>query len=294
MINKKQKIVFQLIFLIALSFFIVNKFSNNADLVVDAIRSISILSILLSLALLSLQIFLSFFSWYQISKIINKSHLPFQIFFSAFFLGNIAKYIPGGIWDQIGKYSIIRKSNSLSKRETLQSIYTHVLMSILATLILATPLLFHLSINRNVVFYALLISIFLVFFYKRIKASSVFKKCIIFMPNLNKNFVFPFFTLILSWLFYALSLLLIIPNKTPVSFEQIFNVIIASPISWTIGFIFPFSPNGLGIRETVLYTGLTNVFLKDDLVAAILVFRFLSIIVDLLMSLFAYIIYRKK
>ena len=97
--------------------------------------------------------------------------------------------------------------------------------------------------------------------------------------------------LTLSALCIALLFLVILVKMLQVNIanHDIPVVLSAYMFSWVVGFIAPGAPGGIGIRETTLTLFLAGVVPIDDALLAAIIFRFISIIADFWGFLFAWI-----
>lgn len=294
---KYYKSLLQLVFLLVTGFFIYIVLHNNWSTILFQLNELTFSKQLLALFFIFIQIYMSFYAWFLIQQSITAKKTSQKLFFSVFFSSNLAKYIPGGIWDHVGKYTLLSKHSDYTKTEITQGIYIYLLYTVITGSIFFIPLIALTWGLKYLLLLALfLFLMFLVINFSKGKIKSLSSKYSLLsfiFSAVQWKYLKPILILLLSWIFYGLSLYFLV-DKDITDPRQSLSVILVAPIAWLTGFIFPLAPNGIGIRESVIYYFLSDGIAHSTVIAALLVFRVFAIIVDLLLGAVSLFLLKRK
>jgi len=217
-----------------------------------------------SIFLLFINFLLGSYSWYLIMKNMNE-RVSFKKSMKIIAKSQLAKYIPGGIWQTVSRVYLMEKEN-ISKTKV-------VIGSLIETqFVLFTALIFYFLIffsgwrpkflaetyENYKVFSLILVLVLLISFHPKIIKGLVgflgrFFKLANYEIDLKWRDVLlllgVFFT---AWIIQGAAFFLLLNSiySTPLN---LFMAIAGSHvISWTIGFLVLFAPGGMGVREGVL------------------------------------------
>ena len=172
----------------------------------------------------------------------------------------LARYIPGGIWNIVGKACMCTNKGVDKTATTVSMILEYVFQIISSALFLIffIPILFRNNTNSFwvIAIAGILIILTIIFIPNIIKLGiKIISK--LFKDNtdeikLEKNYVYNVLGRYVGvWLLTGIGLIILVVAFSKVEVIQGIYLILSYPISWVVGFLSP-SPNGMGIREGVL------------------------------------------
>ena len=187
-----------------------------------------------------------------------------------------ARYIPGGIWNIVGK-AYMCTSKGVNKSATTASMILEYVYQIISS---GLFLLFFLPVFFNKLGWWLLVLVIVVAIGILVALpwlvrggvkllAKIFKEDV---SNLHLSAKLIYGLLLryaVVWLITGLGLVLWVLAFDQVTWEQAFYLVLSYPICWVVGFVSP-SPNGLGVREGVMQFLLTGMY-TDSLLALITV-----------------------
>jgi glycosyltransferase 2 family protein len=191
----------------------------------------------------------------------------------------LAKYIPGNIFQFVGRQGIGMSEGINAKKLALSSLIEIILLSIVGGVCFVLFAMNKYPSYINITFLIILIAIFF---------------CI---PNIKKNDIYSFFL----YLFYVFSTSLIfvytfkiVSHNFDLSLKDYLNQSFAYIFAWFLGFITPGSPAGLGIREITLAKILQTSITSLNLAVVIIISRLISLISDINFFLLSAIFFKHK
>lgn len=171
----------------------------------------------------------------------------------------LARYIPGGIWNIVGKAVMCTKVGAEKSTTTVSMILEYVFQIISSGMFLLFFIPLLLSNNFNtlylILFIIAVIIIMIVLPYGVRLGIKIIAK--VFKEDsskiqLKKSYIYNVLgRFILSWLITGIGLIVLVLAFSKIKVLQGILLVLSYPISWVVGFISP-SPNGMGIREAVL------------------------------------------
>jgi len=244
--------------------------------VVTAILAISIAKVLLSyVSLLSTEYFSGTFTFPQMFKIYNITQL--------------AKYIPGSIWQFVGKAGYYA-NHGLSVSNINKSLLVEVLWVFFTAVFFGAIFLFLSGIYVDLSFLlgrtkkyfylygfvVLLIIIICAYYYKKVHS---FAHIVLHNYFLDLKILV---TMLMVWIFLGLSFFVtLIPFTEEISLMTFVYIIGLYALAYAVGFAVPFAPAGIGIRESILVFGVAELLVGDYGVLLASLNRVFYIVVEL-------------
>ena len=242
------------------------------------------------------------FAWKLILQIWTVKKIPYLSTLGVYCKANLEKYIPGNIMQFVGR-NIYGEKLGLSQLQLALSSVIEIILTLFTGAILCLPMIsttllkwlinYHINIYLWIIIGTLTllgIMICIMIFRKNVIISSIL------YLFLQKQFWILCFILIflysLGMIVNAFILVVLINDVISISFRQIPLLISAYIGSWLVGYVFPGSPGGLGVRESILLFILSKTFPSQSILIAIVIQRLISILGDILAWIF-YIILDK-
>lgn len=236
------------------------------------------------------------YAWSKILSYLSEKsiQIPMKSIISVYAKANIAKYLPGNVMQFAGR-NVLGAQYGLSQFCMLASTIVEVFLLIFTAFFMVIILSFNIfketvtfiwddPTYRNIVIFVFTVGIICVigacfFLYKKEKYRTVVKKI------LNKQFfsIFVRVEIIDMYSFFVMGLVFYTSLKGIVGVDvNIWTAIVASIVSWVVGYIVPGAPGGIGIRETILTLLLANAYGEEIILIGAIVFRIISVIGDIL------------
>ena len=227
--------------------------------------------------------------WYLTLSFIGKI-LPFPTLFEINIISLFLRYLPGGVGDHIGRYAMLSRMG-VEKKTIAFSLALLVGMLVFGgILFFFTFSPFYLSRSLRGIFntpflLGILVFLFILFAPKIIKhtmnTSSFGYRKIIFLLLLS----------ILHWIIWGSGAFYTVKAFHPLSCNLWLKVVSIATVSWVIGFLTPFAPNGIGVRELVFVFLLKDIVPYSIAVSASIFFRGVTAASDILCGILLLIIY---
>ena len=301
-INKKQSLKnINVIFLKKIFFFIsiiyliyclkinVNKISLGIDL--DLFRY----HIIFSFIFCVLSIFFNAYAWSSILSWLGFQGNSYKLV-SHYILTNSLKYVPGGIWHFVERFSYlkIRTNKYLSFYAIILEPYIMLSASLMLVSFGAFPF------SSPLFLFFLIPSIFLnkKLIYSVLFKLELLKKRSIELFNISdsrskvfskiklKSF-FPIKPLLLEILFIItkfIGFFICFSIFNDIHIQNYFILFIVFCLSWSIGLVVPAAPGGLGVFEASFIFFINKDFNQSSIIEGLIYFRLISTISDLILS----------
>ena len=258
-----QKIKNSLKFLlpaILISFILFNIYQNS-DLVLTQWSNFEILPLVISFLIMILIYLEAALNYHVLIKAINYP-LKFKQSLYIFIVSNASRYIPGSIWQYIGRVEIAKKIAQIPRSISVLALVLEVFLLVNAAIIVS---LFALPFFNNIpgqsYLLIFLLPISLIFLHPKISSklilliAKVGKKDItksISQINLEKLITtLPWF--ILNFLLNGIALFFLTKAIYPdIGIENIILFSGAFAFSWVVGYLSLFAPAGLGVTDVLL------------------------------------------
>lgn len=243
------------------------------------------------LLLYTAQILLSYLPWRIIIQCMTGEKIPHLQTCAVFAKANIMKYIPGNVFQYVGRAELAQLNENMNITIVAASVIVETAATALAAIVVGvvgaseyTISLFkdNAGIFVILIFAFIIVLVFAIVF--RNKISDLLKRQnIIITSKLLGGFF-------LALMFYVLTVTLnglmltyimkMISEKNCFDFAK--TICGAFSISWVAGYITPGASGGIGVREAVLVLLLGNTMTAGMITLAALILRFVNIIADLL------------
>ena len=242
--------------------------------------------------------FSSSFPWMKLLSIWEPKKIAWKNASYTYVRSNLFKYIPGNVFQYVGRNQLAIE-NDMSHVNVLMASFLEILCIVASAVIFSIAICGKRTLDliqefgwKNIpLFIILLLLLLCVGLIAKKKYGQKFEKYIftnftqfktlrtwrlIFLTVIFYLFIFT----IQSAMFYTI-LNFCAPNA--ISLELLGVVMGAYVLSWLIGYITPGSPGGLGVRELVLLSMLSQTLIQEDTIAlSLMVMRGSNIIGDVL------------
>ena len=280
-------------FLISILYFSYYLIFNIDDISFEINGEINYSNIFLSFLFCILSIYFNGLAWKSIiiwfGQNLKKNNL-----ISFYILTNSLKYVPGGVWHFVERFTYLRERLNEELAFYVNLIEPYFMLS-------ASFLLTSLGVIYNPLFLLFLLpSIFLhrnLIYIMIIRLQSFKNKSIrIFKKNYSKSqfdeqvkikSAFPFKILSVEILFILFKFFgfiycfYIFNDLSNINYLFIFTIFC---LSWSIGLIIPAAPGGIGVFEGCFLFLIGNDYSQSSLIMSLIIFRFISSCTDLILS----------
>jgi Predicted integral membrane protein len=261
-----------------------------------------VFNINIRLLIFSLVSYIAFYNFLALGWIIIirkfQYGLSLSSLFEIYFKSQFAKYLPGGLWNNVGRFYLC-KNNGVDSKNVITSLILENLLNVVASVIILISMLSLFKIQLIKISFPLLVLGLLILiiilhpkvFSKLFKLIGRFFKKDVAIENYDFSFILLMLAYyIFSWVLFGISFGIMICSFTKVTFNQFLFSIVSFPASWVFGFLSP-SPGGLGVREGILVFLLNN-FFSNQLSVYISVISRLWITVGEVITFFAFLTFR--
>lgn len=269
-------------------FFMYRRLANEWDGIRSGFSLIQVSSIagIFCLCVLSF-VFLA--AAFRASLVINAGVLPDKKVYRIYFITNVLRYIPGGIWNFTGRIGLLRELGMTSWQIAASALWE--LISLLSTG--SVMALVGLALVMKTVWFWVLpvipIAFVLLFFClpsrylpSWIRVYDRYRQ----VSNIGLIWKMFFFHLC-SWLMYGFAFAWLLSELTELQLRDILFLIPLSVTAWFAGFLSP-SPAGFGVRELAM-SSMLNQTNGSFAILAVLVQRALEMLAEILLWLTGWI-----
>ncbi|WP_019851336.1 hypothetical protein [Desulfitobacterium sp. PCE1] len=248
-------------------------------------------------------IIISYIPWMKIISIFSNERIPHTTIIYIFSKSNILKYIPGNIFQYIGRNQLAFETNVKHTDLAFATIFDVgllVLSSFLVSIFfLGEDAIHYIIQNGRISYWVILLSILisiaftLIAYRYREKVIESLRKYvgIINLKNFLKIlFCITYYLIYLMFFVGIYLIILVFILKQEISFQLYLDLIGAFNLSWVIGFIAPGAPGGIGVREAVMTLIAGGLISSEVIIISMVIFRFINLLADLGAFLIAYFI----
>lgn len=252
-------------------------------------------------ALFGLHIFLVGISWKTLITILTDKKVPFYIVSDIWCKSNLLKYIPGNVFQYVGRNAIVPKMN-LNHIDVGAATIIDILFNIIGVCIVGIISYFpglrityqmYFQNNMHFIIIGTVIGILVVcilFYVFQNKLKGIKKRLQkLFIPfNIKKELLCILYYAF--WAIYVGTIYIVVLFKMTdikLNVQEMIVVLGAFLLSWIIGFVLPGAPGGIGIREAALTIILQGQFPIEEILFAIMIYRIVNVIGDLLGLLYS-------
>lgn len=262
------------------------------DTFVSALSALSWWQIALALASSVLHVFMTMLAW---RAMLNSSGPPvgFKVASGIFFTSQVAKYLPGGVWNFVAAAEA-GVQHAISRRRSLTVLITWMLMSVLtgSLLSLAPIALDPENLLSDYWGALLLVPVLLVFLSPPVLNRAVNTGLrVLRREGMDSPFTWSGLTISLlwslaAWAFAGIQVWLILTAAgMDASVSTYALATCGYALAWVIGFLVFFAPVGLGVREVVLGAVLLGYDLDaGQILTVILLSRLLFTVADIVLG----------
>ena len=286
------KLLKNLFFLISILYFIFYSILNFNQISLKIDLDKNGYQLLLSIILSFFSIFLNAFGWKNIIIWFGNRNKIDNII-SLFIFTNSLKYVPGGIWHFVERFTYLKKNINVNIAfytvlvEPYFMLAAALLMSSIGVLIspiyilLIIPSIF---LNRSYIY-------FIIYKLESLKNSSI--TSLKFNNNINefkksirlKTFI-PFKPIIIECLFVLFKFFsfIICFKLNNFQIDSIIFLFVVFCLAWSVGLIIPAAPGGLGVFEACFLFLAGDIYAHSSIISSLLIFRLVSTFADLSLS----------
>lgn len=193
---------------------------------------------------------------------------------SAYGISQLAKYVPGNIFQFVGRQALGVSVGAPGGR-LAKSVVFEIILLVIAALLLAVPALqlWLPHASESTTFLTTLTLVFLS------SVPLIFKKEFLILSTLLLNM---FFFITSGLVFWAVLNALANLSNGPATISEISSAFI---LAWLLGFLTPGAPAGLGIREYIILFSLTGIATEPLLLLSVVISRLTTMAGDLIFYL---------
>ena len=287
--NKRLLKFFQIAFLVLIGLLIGRVIYENWQEITKYQWTLNLPSLTSAFLLLLGYSFLLSLSWQKL-VLLTGEKLPLKAGYKITVLSALARYLPGGIWDHVGRFALAKKEYGLEEKRVFLSVLLNIVLTVFAGVAVFLLSLLSFSSYPNLRFLSwslIFIPLGLVTLY-----PPLLKKIMNFIlsklgkEQLKLSFSYPqilktTFWFFLSWVIIGFSFFLLICSFSVINLSLLPTIVGIFAISWVIGFLTPIAPNGAGVREASLILLLGTVIPAPLAIVSALSFRLLIIAGDI-------------
>lgn len=290
--KKYLKVVGNILTILALLVIVKRLWEMNIDYTI-LIEQKHMVWLILLIVMYAIYLELIPFSWREIIKIITHNKISFLDLQKVFCKSNMLKYLPGNIFQYVGRneiailYKLEHKKIAFS---TVLDILANVLGVFLVSCICYSRGFLiginSISLKFNWEFGVVFVILIIVCLYFAWKKRNVFWPQIqnICTGSNIRKYIGCIFYYMFGAVYTGLIYIFVITKilETSIATNKIYIVIGAFLLSWLFGFITPGAPGGIGIRETVITALLSTQMQENIVLLAIVIYRIINIFGDCL------------
>lgn len=298
---KYTKLIGNILVVIAL-IFLIRKFYTLDINISDYYSKNNVIIAFILFILFSFLLSVQSLPWIKIVRRICDIKLSFYNGNKVYCKSSLYKYIPGNIFQYVGRSSLVFQFDGINYSSVLGSIIIETLCVITSSIIVSLVFCWNTVINYlsdNVelllIIVISLIAILTLSIILRHKIQSIIRKNkVIINKGLILDIIFSIFYFSLILFIQGGMLAIIINQLNGTSLiNNILLIIGTYSLSWVIGYITPGASGGIGVREALLCLFLGNYFSEPIILVSVIMYRILNILSDLVAYLLSYLLGKK-
>jgi uncharacterized membrane protein YbhN (UPF0104 family) len=284
--GNKMASILKWLWLIAVLLFIILFVQKNTLELGGAIKQINISSLLLSfLCIIAAKILLALFMRYALRSV--GKEMNFLNCFRIYNISQLGKYIPGNIWHFVGK-AVAYKDNGFSMTTIRDALVVENVWLVAGAfgygLILTLIFNFYL-IQRLLLSYSMYVAVFLVIAFLLVLLGEKVMKISLGQIFSDHRLIFKIILLqVVIWSLLGLGFAVLAVPFIAQEGASIFLFIGLYAIAYSIGFVTPFAPAGIGVREAVLAIGSWPFLSLDVVITLSVANRAVYLLVELILA----------
>ena len=290
--NKRSviKVIGNLLVVIAI-IFLIKQYHDLGISIGEYVNTKVVVSLFPTVFLLTVLISFQFFPWGNIVRALTGLKTPMLPFYKVFQRANIMKYIPGNIFQYVGRGEILSERKELNLVSISASIILETFALLAASIVLGFTcigdyMMDFISVHKHLFMFAIvcaaiLILVVVIFRLKlehllRLKGITINKRVL-----LSALLAIGFFccsliiqAILQTFIIYSISGMF--------SLKMLLMVGGAYSMSWLAGYLTPGASGGIGVREALFCILLENHISSDIVLVSVVLFRGVSIVADIL------------
>ncbi len=297
-LKQLAKIAGNLLMLAALAF-LVHKFMKMDVDIAKLMQPRILCGLALAALTLTAVVVCNTYPWLAFTQSLSGTKIPFRRAMPIFTRSNLYKYVPGNVFQYIGRNQLAADMH-ISHVDVACATILDILFGVLSTGVISLLLLGgaigevlqeygkNFLLIGGIGIAAAVFAAMLVFWKFRDKCQSYLLRYRSACskenrPLLLRGILYYFLQNIVSAVVYGTVLLLIFQaSGKAIPLDQIFTLTGAFLFAWIVGFITPGAPGGIGIRESVMLFLCRNADWEAEILLYVLVLRIASILADVL------------
>ncbi len=290
---KAVKVVGSLLTVVSLVFIIqrLQQYDLNSILSLDTTGTILVIA---SSLIYGIVIFLGCIPWKYLIEIISGLKIPFIKLTRVNTKSNLYKYVPGNVFQYVGKSQIALEEN-ISIKQVSISIVLDLANNVLAGCIISIPY-FLAYVDLAVVGILILVGLLILMgIYFLLRHKDWFKNYIDLLkePRILKCLAITIIYRVVNYLVTGyIYVVLFLAQGVTIQTQEIPYILGAFTFAWLVGFLTPGAPAGIGIRESMLLLLLGNSYPETYILSSMIIFRICGIIGDILGYIYAEVVYK--
>ena len=298
--KKKLLNTLKYLWVVAIFVFVGRYLYTHTDVIVTIIKALPAINIITAFAsLFFAKMLLTYVALLSVQYVTRS--ISFRQMLIIYNITQMAKYIPGSVWQFVGKAGAYNKHGMSAKNikismliEMLWVLFSALLVGMIFLLdgSLYAANFFQDELKYIGLWYLLLFAVLLIVSYILKDKIATFLKIVISEHALNFRLSI---TLFFVWFFLGLSFFITLtPYLNNIDYSLFVNVLSLYAFSYFIGFLVPFAPAGIGIREAVLLSGISFIVPMDEAIVLVSLNRVIYILLEIAISLPLFFISLKK
>lgn len=295
--SRAVRIGFLVVALLGAAWAIVSQWDSISSALVQLPWYVVVIGVVIAIV----YVYITMLSWREVLVDLG-SHLSVADAGRLFFISQLGKYVPGGVWNYLAVVEM-GADHEIPRRRSLSAMVVSVLISIVTAGLLALPGIAFTGVfnPEQRVWFLVLIPVVACLLVPRVLNSlisvalRIAKRPQLEQPLTIRGVLRSSAWALVGWLLAGtLVWLLSIHLGMPATFESFLLAAGGYSLSWALGFIVFFMPAGLGVREVVLAVMLAGQLEPGALIVVVLMARVLSTLGDIALGLWQLAVSRKK
>lgn len=270
----------------------------NWDEVRPALATLAWWQILLATAASFAFVWLTMVAWRTVLRSTNP--IPSGVAARLFYVSQVAKYLPGGVWNFVA-VAEMGVDYDISRKRSVSVLLLSMLISVVTGLGLSTIAIFGPADLASSYWWVLLfLPIFAAILHPVILAKVLNTALKVMgkdqrVDKLDGRAILTAVAVsLVAWIVAGVQVwILLTALGSPATLQTYFLTLSGYCLAWVVGFLVFFIPAGVGVREVVLGAALAGHASAGDIVVVVLLSRILFTVADLVLGLWAAIDMRK-
>jgi len=202
-------------------------------------------------------------SWRYVVEVLD-GKIGFRQAFWILSSSQLAKYIPGGIWYTLGRAYLAKAEGYNEGIITVTVIIESIILLIIGFALVLVSIMFGGQVVKMQLKFFMPLLVILPFLYTpflrylvNLGLRLLKKRPLEFRFGVSSMVIYSLF-FILLWLAQSTGFCLFVNSIHPLGWPTSLKLVTVYILSWIVGYIAPFAPGGLGVREGVMALGLSS------------------------------------